>query len=123
MTLIQLKAAFAGRDWPDILELDTEPHHCRLQLFINPSLSWLEGHFPEQPVVAGVVQTHWAAEFGKALFPLGESFQGIDNLKFQLVILPGQQLQLVLEYLPASSSLKFSYRSSSETFSEGKLVF
>lgn len=123
MTLTQLKAAFAGSDWPEVLQLDTEPNRCRLQLFIDPSLRWLEGHFPEQPVLAGVVQTHWAAEFGKALFPVGETFKGIDNLKFQSVILPGQQLELSLEHVPASSALKFVFRSASETFSEGKLVF
>lgn len=86
---------------------------------------WLEGHFPQQPVVAGVVQTHWAGELAQYLFPLGDNFIRIDNLKFQQVILPGQSLQLSLDYSVAadSSAVKFRYQQGDSIFSEGKLVF
>ncbi len=123
MTLTQLQAAFAGREWPDFSQLQAADDGYHLHLRVQADNRWLEGHFPGQPVLAGVVQTHWAAELSRALFPLGEGFQRIDNLKFQSVILPNQSLVLRLIHQPESRAVKFSYASASETFSEGKLVF
>lgn len=96
-----------------------------LDLYIDDDMHWLEGHFPEQPVVAGVVQTHWAAEFAKKLFNTGDEFVRIDTLKFQQVILPEQRLQLTLERSEADENyaIKFRFSRDEIIFSEGKLVF
>lgn len=123
MTLVELQHKFAPGKWPQFLSLEISEHICRLAMKINPEIHWLEGHFPEQPIVAGVVQTHWAAELGKAIFPLGENFQRIDNLKFQTAILPGQDVNLQLHYLPDAQAVKFSYHCADTLCSEGKLVF
>jgi len=70
-----------------------------------------------------VVQTHWAGKLGKYLFPLGENFQRLNNLKFQSVILPEQTLKLSLTFDQAKHSLKFKYFEGETNFSEGKFVF
>lgn len=123
MNLINLQQMFTTDAWPQFLSFDISSHSSVLLLKMNPEIQWFTGHFPGQPVLAGVVQTHWAAELSKALFPLGEEFQRIDNLKFQTVILPNQTVSLHLHYLPDSHAVKFSYQQGATLCSEGKLVF
>lgn len=125
-TLIQqLRSQFAGSEWPLIDNLQAAPQGWQLSLSIPADRRWLEGHFPQQPLVAGVVQTHWAACLAQALFPVGDAFMRVDNLKFQQVILPEQPVELVLEHLPAAEqqAVKFCYSHNDLIFSEGKLVF
>jgi len=143
MVLADLQQVFSTSEWPEFLALNTKENCLTLHIRVSPDTYWLTGHFPEQPVLAGVVQTHWAAELGQYAFALAEGFQGIDNLKFHSVILPGQELNLTLQYFPETRSIRFSYQSvampSLDTFpsgvlssdvsdthvlySEGKLVF
>jgi 3-hydroxymyristoyl/3-hydroxydecanoyl-(acyl carrier protein) dehydratase len=123
MTINDLKLQFASTEWPTFLELQKTEHGCAILLFIRGDIDWFQGHFPAQPVLAGVVQTHWAAEIGKFLFPLGDEFLGMDNIKFQTVILPNQQITLNLEYQPEHNALKFRYSHNELRYSEGKLAF
>lgn len=138
MVLTDLQQLFSTSEWPEFLALNNEGNTVVLHIRVSPDIHWLRGHFPEQPVLAGVVQTHWAAELGQYIFALAEGFQRIDNLKFHSVILPGQELDLTLQYIPETRSIRFSYQSTStpllktsssnvpETdglYSEGKLVF
>lgn len=128
MTLTELQTLFPSPEWPVFLSLESGDNRYSFGLLINSDIRWFEGHFPEQPVLAGVVQTHWAAQLACALFPLDE-FQGVDNLKFQTVILPGQTVHLTLDYLAEKSAIKFTYQSVADPAaepslcSEGKLLF
>lgn len=123
--LAQLRTQFASVHWPGVDDVNHSENHYVIDITIGSDMHWLEGHFPQQPVVAGVVQTHWAGEFSKHVFNLGDEFIRIDNLKFQQVILPGQSLQLTLDYSVATDSraVKFRYLQGETIFSEGKLVF
>ena len=123
MIIDDLRQAFSSAEWPHFLQLDVVPNGYAIVLDIHAGIRWFDGHFPQQPVLPGIVQTHWAAELGKFLFPLGDKFVRIDNLKFQTVVLPGQQLTLLLEHLPNSGALKFRYVKDELNFSEGKCVF
>jgi 3-hydroxymyristoyl/3-hydroxydecanoyl-(acyl carrier protein) dehydratase len=123
--LASLRNRLASSHWPRIDQINTSDQQFLLDLYIDSDMHWLEGHFPGQPVVAGVVQTHWAAELAKQLFNTGDEFVRIDNLKFQQVILSEQSLQLTLERSEATEScaVKFRYSRDEIIFSEGKLVF
>ena len=123
--LAHLRHQFASTHWPRVNGLIACEHRCTLDIFIGTDMHWLQGHFPQQPVVAGVVQTHWAGEIAKQLFNTGDNLLRIDNLKFQQVILPEQGLQLILDakITDESCAIKFCYRNDDILFSEGKLVF
>lgn len=133
MILTRLQQLFSSSEWPEFLAVAATDNVITLTLRIAPEIRWLTGHFPDQPVLAGVVQTHWAARLGRYLFALEGQFQRIDNLKFQTVVLPEQVLDLRLEYDSATPSIRFAYRSTSTAatdtplpevmYSEGKLVF
>jgi len=119
----RLKTRFASNEWPVFLHSNTEGKFCHLAINIHAGLRWFEGHFPGQPVLAGVVQTHWAGMLCRYIFSINDDFQRIDNLKFQSVILPGNDIELVLEYNGLANAVKFKYFDDQATFSEGKLVF
>ena len=123
--LVSLRNRFDSSHWPRIDNIHASDQQFVLDLYVNQDMHWLEGHFPGQPVVAGVVQTHWAAEFTRQLFNTGDECVRIDNLKFQQVILPGQHLQLALEYSETADrcAITFRYCCDERIFSEGKLVF
>lgn len=123
MTIEELSQCFPKAQWPLFEDLNNNENQVELLLNIHPEIHWFEGHFPNQPVLAGVVQTHWAGELAKHFFATGENFCRIDNLKFQSVILPNMYLTLTLEYLPEKNSVKFQYRNDERSYSEGKIVF
>jgi len=68
--------------------------------------SHFQGHFPEQPVMPGVLQIEALAQLGAWLFMYGSPLEGqvgyfgsIDNAKFRRPVIPGDQLILVAEVI------------------------
>lgn len=121
-----IKPLFVPSQWPDLLSVHEHDDRIEMQLFINADLQWLQGHFPEQPVLAGVVQTHWAGTLAQHLFAPQQPLIRIDNLKFQNVILPLQNVCLELKRQTPSAAVTFRYRDPEKldlVFSEGKLIF
>jgi 3-hydroxymyristoyl/3-hydroxydecanoyl-(acyl carrier protein) dehydratase len=103
---------------------ESRPSATRLrrELFVQPELAWFEGHFPGEPVLAGVVQIKWAIEAAAVL--LGESLQpvSLQQLKFKSPILAGFAVELELELL-AGSVVVFSYSSAKGVHSSGRFQF
>jgi 3-hydroxymyristoyl/3-hydroxydecanoyl-(acyl carrier protein) dehydratase len=127
MTLMQpLNDIMTGDQWPQLLDMTQADDRANLVLQVREGLHWLQGHFPSQPVVAGVVQTDWACRLALRLFNLEHAPQRIDNLKFQNVIMPPQTLKLELVRNTSTGSIHFRYSDPDvpgHSFSEGKLVF
>lgn len=83
-----------------------------LTLHVPADLDYFNGHFDSAPILAGVVQLHWAVEFAKANLAISDTeVADIQVLKFQEVINPGQDLVLTLTKKSACKVL-FSYHSS-----------
>lgn len=125
LTVTKLQNLCTSVQWPEVLSVVSSENIQQILLFIQPNNHWLEGHFPQQALVAGVVQTHWAGKFSESLFGL-QNVQQIDNLKFQDVILPDQEIELSLEFNSTNHSVKFRYHrpgKNDQIFSEGKLQF
>ncbi|MFT5116664.1 MAG: 3-hydroxymyristoyl/3-hydroxydecanoyl-(acyl carrier protein) dehydratase [Kiritimatiellia bacterium] len=117
-------------DWPDITVVNTvkstdsdNPNTITLSLIVNAQLSYLEGHFPDKPVVPGVVQVHWASLLARCLFTITGVFLKMENVKFQSMILPEQTVELTLTKHSEKKQIAFNYRLGSKTVSEGKLYF
>ncbi len=122
-TLEKLQADLAGSDWPELRDWQWQDAAVELNLLISEDISWFAGHFPQQAVLPGVVQTHWAAELAKKLFPVKGPFQRINNLKFKTMIMPGTELVLQLKYNAEKQAIAFSYHDSEQEFSTASLVF
>lgn len=99
-----------------------------LTLEIPANLLYFDGHFPGNPVLPGIVQTHWAVHYAREHWgDLGE-FTGLEAVKFQQLVVPSTRLQLELDYSPAKGKLYFSYRTepgmaNPATFSSGRILF
>ena len=109
--------------WPEVLIEHIEDSQVELQLYIPTDLDYFNGHFPEAPILAGVVQLHWAVEYSKQKFSLAErDIKNIEVLKFQVVIIPGQKLNLTLTK-KSPNKILFSYTSEKGQHASGRIIF
>lgn len=79
-----------------------------LRLAVPPTVGWFAGHFPTQPLLPGVAQLDWVMVYGAILAP-GMRFCSIDSVKFQRPIVPGNELELNLQWDATRNVLSFTY--------------
>ncbi len=111
--------------WPEISDARFDGETLSMALHIAPDLKWFEGHFPDNPVLPGVVQVHWAVSLAKKLLVSETQFSQVENLKFKSVVLPGMHLTLVYSGVQPGEKIRFCFRRSEtgEIHSEGRLTF
>lgn len=100
-----------------------EPGKLSLSLRLTETLRAFEGHFPKAQVLPGVVQVDWAQRFGRERLGVRGEFRGMESLKFQRVLQPGDAVELRLEYAPERGRLKFLYQSARGLHASGVLLF
>jgi 3-hydroxymyristoyl/3-hydroxydecanoyl-(acyl carrier protein) dehydratase len=99
-----------------------------LALHIPTDLDYFKGHFDQAPILAGVVQLHWAAEFAQQYLDIAPTdVMDIQVLKFQEMILPGHEVVLTLTK-KSTEKVLFSYQSTMQngdvkSHSSGRLIF
>ncbi|CAI8725200.1 AMP-binding protein [Pseudomonas sp. IT-P294] len=107
---------------PQVLEQVELEGEWSLQLAVPPDLAYFSGHFPKTPVLPGVVQVDWALSLGQQLMKLPEKFAGMEVLKFQQLVRPGDEVQLHLRFDPERGKLYFAYRNETATCSSGRIL-
>lgn len=107
----------------DILASTENERKVILKLFIPSSIQYFDGHFPGQPILPGVTQTHWAIHYGIEYLGYNGEFTRLEAIKFQNVILGDTQVSLELTYHPSNGKLLFRYFSDSIAHSSGRIVF
>lgn len=107
---------------PEVLSQTEDDGQWTLTLGIPPDLAFFSGHFPKTPVLPGVVQVDWALNLGQQLLVLPPRFAGMEVLKFQQLVRPGDQLELTLRFDPERSKLHFAYRNANAACSSGRIV-
>ena len=94
-----------------------------LQLDVPLDLAHFTGHFPQTPVLPGVVQIDWAQQLARRLIEeLPPRFCGMEVLKFQQLVRPGDRLQLSLRFDAARGKLYFAYRNGEAACSSGRIL-
>jgi hypothetical protein len=88
---------------------------------LTPDMIWFVGHFPAQPVLAGVAQVHMAALWARHLWSSSPPGGNLSKLKFRRVLRPGDVVELKLERLPDLRRLSFSYKLNDTIASEGTI--
>ncbi|MFJ4195157.1 AMP-binding protein [Pseudomonas sp. NPDC089534] len=107
---------------PEVLERLESDGEWSLQLAVPPDLAHFSGHFPKAPVLPGVVQVEWAFNLGRQCLNLTGAFAGMEVLKFQQLVRPGDEIQLHLRYDPERGKLYFAYRNDTATCSSGRIL-
>lgn len=94
-----------------------------LQLQVPLDLAHFTGHFPQTPVLPGVVQVDWAQQLARQLIiELPPCFAGMEVLKFQQLVRPGDTLQLSLRFDAERGKLYFAYRNGEAACSSGRIL-
>jgi acyl-coenzyme A synthetase/AMP-(fatty) acid ligase/3-hydroxymyristoyl/3-hydroxydecanoyl-(acyl carrier protein) dehydratase len=107
---------------PEVLEQSESNGEWSLQLSVPPDLAYFSGHFPKAPVLPGVVQVDWALNLGRQLLNLDGAFAGMEVLKFQQLVRPGDEIQLHLRFDAERGKLYFAYRNATATCSSGRIL-
>ena len=108
---------------PERLSERQEDDQWHLVLGVPVDLAHFSGHFPQTPVLPGVVQIDWAISLARELIEdLPPRFQGMEVLKFQQLARPGDRLQLTLRFDAQRSKLHFSYRNGDAPCSSGRIL-
>lgn len=96
---------------PDIARiLEAGPERLSLEVELHPDDPCFAGHFEGLPVLAGIVQVHWAVAFAEWHWQRRLVFKAMQSAKFQKLVRPPVRLQLTLHYQPGGGLLKYAYR-------------
>ena len=108
---------------PEVNQIEENEDMLTLSLTISEDVYYFTGHFPDAPILAGVVQVHWALYYLNKHFNMKISdYKTIDALKFQVIIAPNYQVKLCLTKLN-DSKFSFSYSSEHGSHSSGRVVY
>lgn len=107
---------------PTIISFATTDDSATWRLDIAADLNYFNGHFPEQPVLPGVTQLDWAIKLGCNHFGYNVNVATLEVLKFQQLMLPGTQVELVISHNPAKQKLTFAYSEGDKRFASGRIA-
>ena len=107
---------------PEVLSQTETDGQWTLNLSIPPDLAFFSGHFPKTPVLPGVVQVDWALALGQQRLDLPPRFAGMEVLKFQQLVRPGDAIELTLRFDRERQKLHFAYRNDTAACSSGRIL-
>ena len=107
---------------PELVSERWEATRGEQELVVQTDLDCWPGHFPDFPVVPGVLQISWAVRAAERWLGPAPEFERIEALKFKNLLRPGQRLRLFLEWDESRGRLAFRLFEGDTVFSEGRLV-
>lgn len=106
---------------PEILFSNILQNKVEIGLKVPIDLAYCEGHFPDFPIVPGIVQIHWVVDFIRAYFMQAPILSKCSVIKFSHLIRPMDVITLTLEHFPEKSIVTYTYSNESKTLSSGRL--
>ncbi|MBI5245228.1 MAG: acyl-CoA synthetase [Elusimicrobia bacterium] len=109
---------------PERLERVRTSDKITLRLRVPPDLGYLDGHFPEFPVVPGVVQTKWAWMAASELLGRVPALKEMEAVKFRELLLPGREfsLRVVVKRTGGEEKLFYEFADGDVLFSSGRFI-
>jgi acyl-coenzyme A synthetase/AMP-(fatty) acid ligase/3-hydroxymyristoyl/3-hydroxydecanoyl-(acyl carrier protein) dehydratase len=108
---------------PELVSQQQDGDELQLELVVPLDLAHFTGHFPGTPILPGVVQVDWAITLGQGLMSLPPRFAGMEVLKFQQLVRPGDRLSLTLRFDQERGKLHFAYRNGEAACSSGRILW
>jgi 3-hydroxymyristoyl/3-hydroxydecanoyl-(acyl carrier protein) dehydratase len=107
---------------PPILAKRAAGNAILLDLSVPAELDVFRGHFPEMPVLPGVVQIDWALRLARAQGLIrGEAEMRDFQVKFRNIIRPQMPLTLTLRFDDIKRRVHFDYHCAGALMSSGHL--
>jgi 3-hydroxymyristoyl/3-hydroxydecanoyl-(acyl carrier protein) dehydratase len=108
---------------PEVIAQRHHKLHCEVDLLVTPDNPWFEGHFPNQPILPGVVQIGWAVHFAGEIYRISPSVNTLEQIKFKRPIFPNTKLTLHLTPDIERKKLNYDYRDADHLYSSGTLYY
>lgn len=106
-----------------MLNVTKDEDTVTLLLNVTENISYFQGHFPDAPILAGVVQLDWAVNYAREHFVLTSAeVEEVQVLKFQNVIVPNSLITLRL-IQKSPTKVVFEYESDKGSHASGRIVF
>lgn len=106
--------------YPNVVGFSNDGQNSEIDLIFPKNSNFFNGHFPDFPILPGVVQLFFAKEFAKDVYNLDFVPQKVKKIKFSSIIKPECKVKLVLS--KKDGSVDFKYISGEKTFSSGTFV-
>lgn len=112
---------------PEVLSVRHESDvQVVFDLHVPLELAHFKGHFPDRPILPGVVQLDWAIRLARehlSQLALYGMFMALENIKFQALVRPDARLALTLRWDAALERLEFVYATRERKYSSGRVLF
>ena len=106
--------------YPNIIKLENDGLNAEISLIFPKNSNFFKGHFPDFPILPGVVQLFFAKEFARDIFNLNFVPQKTKKVKFSSIIKPEMKVKLILT--KNENSIDYKYTDDEKTFSSGTFV-
>jgi 3-hydroxymyristoyl/3-hydroxydecanoyl-(acyl carrier protein) dehydratase len=108
--------------YPQVLSTKQTDTGCIVYLRVPDDLAYLEGHFPQAPIVAGVCQLKWVIDYielhtGKPLV-----IEAMEAVKFHRPLLPQQLFAIELSYDDLTTTWYYQVYAADKSFASGRLI-
>jgi 3-hydroxymyristoyl/3-hydroxydecanoyl-(acyl carrier protein) dehydratase len=114
-----LKAIKMTDRFPEILAQTVSAERAEFEFYIPENLFWFLGHFPDAPILPGIVQIHWALHYARtAGLNTPEALQDF-QVKYRNMILPGMRICLVASSSPEKGLFTFEFTDGGQVCSSG----
>ena len=110
-----------SRKLPRVDNTTVEEYEVKVDFEVPESLVYFEGHFPDFPLVPGVVQVNWVLHFLDELVGVRGDLNKIDVLKFNSMLRPGDRARLEADVDPTEGRVRFEYLNGEDLISSGRL--
>lgn len=109
---------------PVVHSARVETASVSLTLAVPSSLDYFPGHFPNLPILPGVVQVDWVTRLAREHLGIScTGFSALRTLKFSAPVLPDTTLTLQITWVPEKQRLDFGYRAGQRLVSSGQIAF
>ncbi len=93
-----------------------------IELRVPEHLDFTEGHFPDHPIVPGVVLLDWARDLAVQHLSCPPELSEVLRTKFKYPLQPGDDCTLELTWNDKKNRLSFAYTKGDNTVAKGRLI-